>query len=147
MAYPPRAAKRWSNLVIEKDVVKEVDQSLDALLELKGKDDKDGDLQPVVVKLSRPAQARFQRFVNEWGQRQFSADDELAAALSKLEGMAARYALLHHLAVKAPRKRAATPVSLAAVEAGIEVAEWLAGETERVYQLLGESGQEQRVRR
>jgi DNA polymerase I-like protein with 3'-5' exonuclease and polymerase domains len=146
-AFPPRSPKTWSDDTVSEKVRAAAEASLARLYDLSAETDADGDPRPVLVKFSGPARERFKRFVNEWGRRTFQVDDELAAALAKLEGLAARFALVHHVVTRAAALEDADPIGLASVEAGIELAEWAADEAERVYMMLAESDQEREVRR
>lgn len=68
---------------------------------------------------------------------------DLAAAWSKLEGYAARLALVCHLSNWAAGSDATPgPVDQVAVESGISLTEWFKNETRRVYAVLGESDEE-----
>jgi hypothetical protein len=96
---------------------------------------------PIDLPLTDEAQERFARFVNDHGVRTAAADDDMGAALAKLEGAAARFALILHLADGACGAEGVSdkgPIGLRHIEAGIEVAEWFANEAERVYTLLRE---------
>jgi DNA polymerase I-like protein with 3'-5' exonuclease and polymerase domains len=146
LACPPRVAKQWSETAIDPKVKAAAATTLDALYALSAEVDDDDDPRPVVVEMSPEARRRFARFVNAWGRRQFHADEELSAALSKLEGMAARFALIHHVTGRAAALEDTDPIGVESVEAGIRVVEWAAYETERVYQMLRETEEERRVR-
>src|SRR5262249_4575213 len=82
-----------------------------------------------------------------WGERQFQAEGEQAAAFAKIEAYASRLALLHHVvshvSADADDRR---PVTEASVRAGVELARWVADEAGRVYALL-RGGQEERQTR
>src|SRR5262249_39581408 len=80
------------------------------------------------------------RFYDGWAEQQAASEGEMAAAMSKLEGTAARLALLHHVVscvgVASSDLRPIGPVSM---EAGIALCQWFAAEARRVYTLLAES--------
>ena len=97
--------------------------------------------QPIDLSLTPEAKERYARFVNVHGLRAAAADEDTGAALAKLEGCAARVALIFHL-VDAVKGIGGVPVEgpigLDHVERGIQAAEWFANEAERVYALLRE---------
>lgn len=144
--YPPRTPKEYVEGGIAATVKAAAERSLAALYDLAPGVDADGLPAPVLVRLSAPALARWKRFVGEWGQRQFDTDGDLAADLAKLEGYAARFALLHHLVEAGPGADAA-PVRVASVEAGIRLVGWAAYETARIYHTLHESEEAADLRR
>src|SRR5262249_49649457 len=75
-------------------------------------------------------------------------EGETAAALSKLEGMAARFALLHHLVTHAARDSDdCDPVGKDSIDAGVRLCRWFAREFERIYAILSETTEEQDTRR
>jgi DNA polymerase I-like protein with 3'-5' exonuclease and polymerase domains len=139
---PPRVKKEYVEEGIGGELKKEVKESLERLYALQPDTDEHNEPAPKAVPLSAAAKGRWKRFVNEWGERQYLTDGDLAAALSKLEGMAARFALLHHLV----EHKGGGEVSLASVEAGIRFVNWMVNETERVYRVLNESDDAYEVR-
>lgn len=153
MAQPPASVRTWSDdeisSIVAEDWANVVHQLHDLVAAgkgpefgLQGSDDDQiapaaGD--PVDIPLSPEARARFARFVNEHGLRTAAAEDDVGSALAKLEGAAARLALIFQLADAACEPLGAANVSqidLDHIERGIQAAEWFANETERVYQLL-----------
>jgi hypothetical protein len=77
-----------------------------------------------------------------------AAEGDQAAALAKLEGYAARLALLHHVvSVTAAGSKALHPVGETSVDAAITLTGWFAGEATRVYTILIESAEERDRRR
>lgn len=143
---PPRTPKTWTDAGIEPAVKDRANKSLDALYALAPGVDDDGDPCPVVVTLSLAAKARMKEFVNAWGLRQFEAEGAEAAALAKLEALPGRFALVHHCVTKAASLEDTDPVAVESLEAGITLAAWFAREADRVYRMLGESGEEKSVR-
>jgi len=92
---------------------------------------------PIDIPLTGEAQSIFKTFVNEWGAEQAKLGDErLEAAWSKLEGYAARLALVHHLvrvATNDATLAGAGAVDAESINAGIKLARWFSYEAERVY--------------
>jgi len=148
---PPGRQRVWTEAEVAPETASAYAGIIDRLLALPfaaaGEDDDAH--RPIGLMLTAEAKERFVRFVNEHGQRTDDADDDVAAAFAKLEGYAARFALILHL-VDAVRDVAGVlvdgPVGLRHIEAGIEVAQWVADETERIYATFDES-EEDRARR
>jgi hypothetical protein len=92
-----------------------------------------------IIPLSPEAKERFKAFVNQHGNEAFELPGSLAAAWSKLEGIALRLALVIHYAEWAAGNEFEEPefVSLDSVERGIELCRWFGREAERVYAQLG----------
>jgi hypothetical protein len=94
---------------------------------------------PIDLELSKPARQRAKAFVNRHGWESFDHGDtseDLAAAWSKLEGYAFRFALIIHLVKWADGDQTCHhegAIGADSLESGIELARWFAAETERVY--------------
>jgi len=95
---PPRQPRRWSDAELSEHVLDGWKCLIDRLLDLPMIEDDSGRPAPGVVELSPAAGELYKQWVNELGKQSDEADDELAAVLSKLEGYAARFALVLHLA-------------------------------------------------
>src|SRR5262249_47323299 len=104
--------------------------------------------QPYLLSFTKDARERWVRFYNEWAKRQAESEGEIAASLSKLEGFAARFALLHHVVtlvhLEVDDRR---EVGVRSVEAGITLCRWFADEAARIYAMLAETEQERNERR
>jgi hypothetical protein len=145
LAYPPKRQKRWTEEEIDPVLEGQVDDVVARLLELQPGRDSDGDPEPIDVPLSSDAKALWIQFVNEAGARQASRSAEgIIAAFSKLEGYAARFALIIHHVRHAGGDATVDPwrVDAASVAAGIELSRWFGNEAERVYAMLAESDDE-----
>ncbi len=147
MAMPPKLPKRWSEAEVDPEVEQAYQKVLDQLLAL-GFDTSGGEKVPHVLHLSAEAKAAWVAFYDAWAQEQAAAEGEVAAALSKLEGYAARLALLHHVVtcvgLDVDDRR---EVGTRSVQAGVELCRWFAGETRRLYATLSESAEERETRR
>ena len=143
-ACPPRTQKRWTDSEIDPESQRAVDAVFDALLKLRMEDGPDGP-EPRDLPLSSEAKDVWIQFVNECGAAQFQRDrDHVIAALAKLEGAAARLALVIHqvrLAAGDPDVEECR-IDLASVQAGITLSRWFAYEAERLYAALAESDEE-----
>jgi hypothetical protein len=140
MAYPPPKPKQWTDADLTGNIVQAVDTVFARLLSLEMHEDKDGQLQPVAIPLAPEAQAEFIRFYNAHAKEQSSLDADLAAAWSKLEGYAARFALLVHLvrdAADDSTLRNRSVIDLQSMETGITLSRWFADEAARIYAEIG----------
>jgi hypothetical protein len=147
MAMPPRLPKKWSDRELDPATERAYESVLDKLLALDGID-QDGELKPQVLDLSPEGKAAWVSFYDQWSEEQAAAEGELAAAFSKLEAYAARFALIHHVVahvyVDANDLR---PVGRASVEAGTVLCRWFADEARRLYSSLAETTGERDDRR
>jgi len=146
LAMPPMLKRVWTEAEVSEDLADNYAGLLCRLLALELADVKRR--QPHFLGLSPPAKAAFVEWFNYWGELQHGAPDARAAVLAKLEGYAARLALLHsvvaHAAAEADDRR--RPIGEQSIRAGIRLAEWFAAESERVYAALRES-EDERSRR
>jgi DNA polymerase I-like protein with 3'-5' exonuclease and polymerase domains len=147
MALPPKLPKRWSEVEVALEVEHDYQEALDKLLALEF-DVKDGEKLPHVLGLSREGKAAWIAFYNGWAKEQAAVEGELAAAFSKLEGYAARFALLHHVVTRvAFGEDDLVPVEQESIEAGVALCRWFAAEARRIYSILSESNEDRDTRR
>jgi hypothetical protein len=147
LAMPVAPPKRWSEVEVAPEVEAVYHEVLDRLLALNFGCDASEESVPYVLHLSPDAKAAWVRFYNGWAQAQAAVEGELAAALSKLEAYAARFALLHHVVSKVAKgEDDRVPVERESVEAGIVLCRWFGAESRRIYATLSES-EEERTRR
>jgi hypothetical protein len=153
VAYPPRRKIGWTEEEVDRETATAVAQVYARLRDLKFYVDYDGEQSPVDVPLTPAAKQAWIRFVNEHAEEQFAmGGGDLAAAWSKLEGYAARLALLVHLVRQAEGElppdgpAGPKPVDENSVAAGVGLARWFGREAERVYAALNESEDERRLR-
>jgi DNA polymerase-1 len=148
MAMPPRLPKRWSELEVSPDIEQAYENLFDRLAALDFDTDEDGHHAPFVLGMSADAKAAWVDFYNAWAREQAAVEGEMAAAYSKLEGYAARLALLHHVVtcvgLEVDDRREIGPVS---IQAGIRLCRWFAQEARRIYTTLSESEEERETRR
>ncbi|MGL4513093.1 MAG: DUF3987 domain-containing protein, partial [Lacipirellulaceae bacterium] len=130
-AHPPRRGKRWTDDEVSERTTRAWADRLTDLLDLEfALPEGDSDApEPIDCRLSRDAQRRWIAFVNEHGAEGMERDGAELAAWSKLEGYAARLALVLHL-IEDPE---GAEVSLDTLEHAIELVGWFAGEAERFY--------------
>jgi hypothetical protein len=138
-AMPPRKPKEWTEDDIDEEVEKKYQGLVRGLAGLQPGADDAGDPEPVLVRMTAEAKAEWVRFYARFAGRQAEVDGDLAAAFSKIEGYAARLALLHHVCEEVAAGRDGTAeVTAESVRAGIALAEWFAAEAGRVYRMLGQ---------
>ena len=148
VVYPPRPKKRWTEAETPPELEERIDKLFGKLYDLKPASGDETKMTPQIVTLSDEAKRLWVEFYNEHNEEQFELVGDLAAAWSKLEGYAARLALVVHC-VRSAEDTSIDPLKLDAesMRAGIALARWFANETKRVYPLLDESPEEQDWRR
>jgi hypothetical protein len=95
--------------------------------------------------LSPEAKRAWVAFYNEHAQEQIELDGDLSAAWSKLEGYAARLALIVHCiraAADDAELASAEEVDVQSIAAGIELSRWFGNEARRIYAMFGESDED-----
>ena len=150
LAYPPRAAKQWTDADIDPAREAELAQLIDRLFEMQPAVDEDEEPRPVLVRLTAQAKSAWTAYYNAHAVEQAELIGDLSAAWSKLEEYAARLALVVHFARWADRDstlESADWVDASSMEAGIRLARWFKHEARRVYAMLTESDAERDQRR
>jgi len=139
LAMPPRQPKQWTEEEIDDDLDQEIDELFDRLYGIEPGRDDDGQPEPVVLGLSSSGKAAWIEFFTQHAQRQADATGDQAAALSKIEGAAARLALVLHCVREAAGDRTvSSSIDDQDVSSGVALARWYADEAERVYHILQE---------
>jgi hypothetical protein len=134
MAMPPKKAKVWTDKTIDSVADKAYQTMLDKLLKLEFTKDESDHNVPVVLSLSPEAKTEWIKFYGEWATEQNGLDGGLAAVYAKLEGYAARFALVHHIVSCVENGTdTATDVGVESIRAGIELARWFGQEARRIY--------------
>ncbi|MBI1852640.1 MAG: DUF3987 domain-containing protein [Planctomycetes bacterium] len=149
LAMPPRRAKRWTDAEIAESLEAVVAVLFSRLRALDMLLDDDEAPRPTPVDLDLDARNKFIEFYNAHNAEQAELDGDLAAAWAKIEGYAARFALIIHLvrvAAEDPSLRNPDLVDGTSMDAAITLARWFASEARRVYAFLGE-GEDERARR
>ena len=139
LASPPRRVKRWSETEIDASLEQAVAGVLDNLFDIEPVDGPDGDLEPGIIRLSSPAKSTWIQFYNDHADEQVELSGDLSAAWSKLEGYAARLALVVHL-VRWASGEIGDPDELdeQSLADGVTLSRWFGRETCRIYDMLGE---------
>lgn len=128
-ANPPRRQKRWTDAEIPERVANGFALAIGMLIALDFAEDTGEEHQPVALPLTNEAQKRLIAFVNRHGEEAMNRDGDQLAAWAKLEGYAARIALVLQLA----NDPDATAVSDESLASGIRLAEWFGNEADRFY--------------
>ncbi len=141
---PPEKPKRWTDADIDAAIGIGFEGLLEKLRNLAFEpSDEDDEARPVELPLCPDAREAFVCFYNAHAKREAEAQtDALAAAFSKLEGYAARFALIIALV----RNPLAAEVDVMSIGAGIALAEWFANEAERVYAMFAETAEQREQR-
>jgi Protein of unknown function (DUF3987) len=106
------------------------------------------ELDPALLKLSKPAKALWIDFHDQHAAEQAGMEGELSAAWSKLTGAALRLALVVELCdwasgIEWPPRSYIGPDAMGA---GITLANWFSAEARRVYSVLSETDVQREVR-
>lgn len=150
LSCPPRKPKRWTEADVNATTEAAVATLFDRLFSLTPETDDDGDERPRLVALADDGKAAWVRFYNEHANEQAELSGDLSAAWSKLEGYAARLALVVHLirwAAGDATLRDPSRVDEASIAAGVVLARWFGDEARRVYAILSESDDDRETRR
>ena len=151
LAMPPQRPRRWSDEDVPEDDLRVMQELTAGLYALQPMHDDDGQPQPRLVKLTPGALERFIAFFNAHNaETPDLSSDELTAAYAKLEGGAARLALVHHLirVVNAdPSVNDPDAIDAASMDAGIALSQWFKNEAKRIYAMLGETDPQKEQRK
>jgi len=143
VAMPPKTPRKWTEKRIPDDALNAMGRIFARLWCLESTIDGDGDLRPLDLPLTQEARRVRIAFDNRHGAELTALTGDLAAAWSKLEGYAARLALVCHLTDwAAGNDLTPGPVDQVAVESGVRLVEWFKNETRRVYAVLTEGDEE-----
>jgi hypothetical protein len=147
LAWPARRKRHWTEVTVSEEVDAAYARVIDRLLDLPMTTDAKGRPTPLVLTLGPGAKAAWTRYFNDVQDQVADAEPDIAAVLSKLEGYAARFALIHHLTTEVAEGRDGTvPVAEESMKAGVELAKWFANEARRIYTYLAESEEERGAR-
>ena len=129
LAMPPRQAKKWTETEVDRDLDDRLSNLMDKLYSLDSWTDDDGQPEPATVGLSPAGKAAWVEFYNEHAERLADATGDEAAVLSKIEGAAARLALVVHCIRAAEDGTVRNAVDEQSVGSGVALARWYADET------------------
>jgi hypothetical protein len=146
MAMPPERKRQWRDAITPPELTRKYDELTRELLALAPRiDTESGRREPVILTFSPEAKARFIDFVNAHGAEMHAfKSDRLKSAWSKLEGQAARLALVFHCVretyLPSPGEAAST-ISADTLDAALAWIAWLKKETRRIYYTLTHKGE------
>jgi hypothetical protein len=146
---PPRKAKRWTDADVDANTEAAVAAVFDRLYALTLETGDDGDDRPRLLTLTENAKRAWVRFYDEHANEQVNLSGDEAAAWSKLEGYAARLAMVVHLTRWASDDATLDDparIDEASIAAGVLLARWFGDESKRVYAMLGESDEDHKAR-
>ncbi len=146
MAMPDPRPVRWTDETIDPAVEAAMEGIFTRLLAMEPAADAEGNPEPFPLDLSPAARDLWVSYYNRHRAELAELDDDLAAAWSKLEAYAARFALIFQLAAWAAGGATDDAIGEAAMRAGIELADWFGGEARRVYGLFVETDADREVR-
>lgn len=137
LTMPPRHAKRWTEADIVPAVASAVGDVFGRLFALEYDVNQDGKPVARLMRLDADAKKAYVEFYNRHAKALAAAEGDWAAALSKLEEIPLRLALVLHLV----RWAAGQPVDPDVVDVdsmarAIQITEWHKHETARVYEIL-----------
>lgn len=144
LAMPPRRERAWTERELDEDLQAKIQKVFNHLYAIKPATDPNDDPIPRILRLTDAAKAAFVRFYGDHAREQVGTSGDLAAAFSKLEAYAARFALVIHCV----RHAADDPsldldiVDVSSISAGVTLTQWFKRETRRIYARLGESEEE-----
>lgn len=133
--YPPRRPKTYSDHVVPDDVQEGFEKVIRGLLELPPIMD-DSRYRPLVVPFTDDALDLWKDFVNEWGQQQYQLNGPLASCWSKLEGYAARIALMIEMVQHVSGKSDGLQITRESLSRAITLVIWFGEEQYRIYSEL-----------
>jgi len=149
LACPPRKPKRWTEADIDPFTETAMDSLFDRLYALEPDRDQFDVERPRMVRLTPEAKRVWIRFADDHALAGTAMVGDEAASWAKLEGYAARFALVFHLVrVASDDQSIADPdvVDLASIEMAIALVRWFCREVDRVYAIL-RGGEDDRDRR
>jgi Protein of unknown function (DUF3987)/VirE N-terminal domain len=134
-AAPQIPTNSWSEITINDDLKQGALAVFDELWLLQPDNDEYGQPCPKLLRLDADAKVDYVAYFNECGAASVCADERGEAAFSKLDGYAARLALVGQLA----RDPDAGIVTGETMQAACDLARWFGNEAVRVYNGLGKT--------
>lgn len=132
----------WTEATVHPEVEAEMGAVFDSLFGLEPAADEFGNNAPFPLDLTPEAKTSWVEYFDRHRGELLDLDDDLAAAWSKLEAYAARFALIFQLATDAN----SNVVDQVSMEAGIELSDWFGHEAKRIYGLFVEDAVDQERR-
>ena len=146
LAMPQPKPVRWSEQTISPRTELALANIFDGLLALEPAGDADGNPAPFPLPLTAEARKLWVEYYNRHRVEIADADDDLAAAFSKLEAYSARFALIFQLVSAASAKAGGDAVDEISIAGGIALSDWFGNEARRVYTLFVETDEQRHIR-
>lgn len=146
---PPRQSRQWTEADIDPKREAEIEAIFERLYNLKFGSAPDGEPCPVDIPLSADGKAAWIEFYNAHAKEHEALTGDLSAAWSKLEGYAARLALVIHFVRWAegdPSLTTVDEIDVKSIAAGVSLSRWFGNEASRVYAILSESDEDREWR-
>jgi hypothetical protein len=140
LAMPDPQPVRWTDAIVDPPIEEAMTNVFDRLIGMGSGADGDGNPEPFAMLLSNGAKRLWIEYFNRHRAEAADLDDDLAAAWSKLEAYAARFALIFQLCSWAAGEAGDQAIDEAAMASGIALSDWFGGEAKRVYALFAETG-------
>ena len=149
LTMPPRKPKRWTEAGISARDEQPLADVFERLYRLHPDTNPDGEPEPVVVRLTEAGKRAWVAFYEQHSGEQAELTGDLSAAWSKLEGYAARLALVVHFvrwAAGDPTLADVDRVDEVSIDAGVKLSRWFGHEARRVYAMLDETDEQREAR-
>ncbi len=151
LTMPPRRAKQWTEADVCQELQQQIETVFENLLAMKMQEDESGGIEPVGMSLTLDGQDAWIAFYDEHAAQQAQiAGGDLAAAWSKLEGYAARLALIIHcvrVACGDESLKTDDFIDEFSIEAAVTIVRWFGQEIRRIYSMLSEDDDQRDQRR
>ena len=147
LARPDYRVWNWTDNEVRPEAEEGYGKLVRGLLELTMTADARNRPLPHTLVLTHDAKEIWVKWFNEIQGRKGDAESDRRAVLAKLEGYAARFALIYHVAERvAAGGDALDPVSAEAMTSGTQLAEWFILEAQRIYATLDETDDDRGTR-
>jgi len=146
LACPPRRPKEWRETDLDAATADAVSLLFERLFGLTPDVDQLGNDRPRLINLDARAREAWVAFYNAQAEEQADLSGDLAAAWSKLEGYAARLALVVHLVRGVTACQGIADLTEESIQAGVTLSRWFAAEAARVYSILSEDAERREMR-
>jgi len=134
--FPPTRPKQWTDAEVSSKVEEAYSETVTRLYQLKSTKGDDGSYEPVALQLSGSAKQLFISFYNSHSKEAARESDDLAAAYWKLEGYAARLALILYCVRKVTGETDTFKIDEVSMRNALELIAWFKQEARRVYSMI-----------
>jgi hypothetical protein len=140
LAWPPARPRVWTDAAVDAVTEGAMTELFLQLVSLRPDTEDSGRQRPIALTIAPEARALFKTEFNSRGADMQGSDDDLRAALSKLEAYTARFALIFQLCSWAAKEEHASnnEINASNMERAIVIARWFEGQARRVYQFFSQ---------